>query len=144
MNRDDYIFKINNILNDRTKFKKIQKDPTKLLKAQVNRLIESVNGVSGQQKLNKIIGEYEPGYIYGNVKTHKAENPLRPIISQIPTPSYKLAKKLNDFIRPYIPSDYSLKSTDEFIDLLRSTRPEAFPQRVFRLPPGNTDRGYTL
>ena len=42
----------------------------------------------------------------------------------IPTPTYKLAKKLNDLIKPYIPSDYSLKSTDDFIDLLRSTRPD--------------------
>ena len=79
--------------------------------------LESVNAVSGQQKLNKIIGEYEPGYIYGNVKTHKAEYPLRPIISQIKTPTYKLAKKLNDLIRLYIPSDYLLKSTHDFIDL---------------------------
>ena len=83
LNRDDYISKINNILNDKTKFKKIQKNPTKLLKAQVNRLIESVNALSGKQKRNQIICEYELGYIYGHVKTHKAENPLRPIIINV-------------------------------------------------------------
>ena len=38
-------------------------------------LIDSANAVLGQQKLDKIIGEYEPGYIYGNVKTHKKRKP---------------------------------------------------------------------
>ena len=75
LNKCDYISKINNIISDTTKFKKIQRDPTKLLKAKVNTLIDSVKSVCGQHKLNKIIGEYEPGYIYGNVKTHNI-NPV--------------------------------------------------------------------
>ena len=49
---------------------------------------------SQEHKLNKTIGEYEPGYIYSNVKIHKPINPLRPIISQIPTPTYPLVKSL--------------------------------------------------
>ena len=32
--------------------------------------------VLGYGKLNKIIGEYERGYIYGNVKSHKLVYPL--------------------------------------------------------------------
>ena len=44
--------------------------------------------VHGQQKLNNIIGEYEPGYIYGNVIAHKPGDSLRPVISQIPTTTY--------------------------------------------------------
>ena len=60
--------------------------------------------------------------MYGNVKIHKANNPLRPIISQIPTPTYHLAKTLNRIITPYIPNQYMIKSTDEFIDILHSNK----------------------
>ena len=73
-------------------------------------------------KLPKIIGDFQPGYIYGNVKTHKNNNPLRPIISQVLTPTYNLAKLLNNIITPYIPRDYMLHSTNQFIDLLNSNQ----------------------
>ncbi|XP_066956249.1 uncharacterized protein [Macrobrachium rosenbergii] len=65
------------------------------------------------------IGDFNLGYIYGSVKTHKRNNPLRPIISQIPAPTYHLAKKLNTLLTPYIRSTYSLKSSAEFLDALR-------------------------
>ena len=53
-------------------------------------------------------------------KTHKPDNPLRPIISQIPTPTYNLTKAINKIISPYVPSEYSLKSSNDFIDLLNT------------------------
>ena len=45
---------------------------------------------------------------------------MRPIISQILTPTYQLANSLNKFIIQYIPNEYFLKSTDEFIDNLEN------------------------
>ena len=126
LNKSEYINKINHILNDDSKFCKVNRDTTAKMKADVNKLIEISNYVNTSQehKLNKIIGEYEPGYIYGNVKIHKPSNPLRPIISQIPTPTYQLAKSLNKLITQYIPNEYSLKSTDEFIDILKNNNCE--------------------
>ena len=70
-------------------------------------------------KFRKITGEFSPGYFYGNPKTHKPGAPVRPIISQIPTPAYELAKRLNSIISPYLPRTYSLRSSDEFIEVLR-------------------------
>ena len=118
LDKEDYLAKLNSLLNDKTKFKKIKKDPTNTLKQSVNQLIDALNAAIGDIKINKIIGDYQPGYIYGNVKTHKTNNPLRPIISQIPSPTYNLAKTLNKIISPYIPNEFSLKSTNDFIDLL--------------------------
>ena len=66
-----------------------------------------------------ITGEYAPGYFYGNPKIHKKNCPLRPIISQIPLPTYQLAKHLNKILSPSVPRTYSLSSSGEFIDLLR-------------------------
>ena len=61
------------------------------------------------------------GYIYGNIKTHKIGNPIRPIISQISTPAYDIAKYLNEIITPYIPNRYNLASSSDFINILRTT-----------------------
>ena len=124
LDRVDYLSKLNVILSDTTKFRKIDRDITAQLKQKANKLIETQNAVTDQLKLNKIIGDYQPGYIYGNVKIHKANNPLRPIISQIPTPTYQLAKSLNKVISPYMPKDYLLSSTNDFIDLLHSSQSE--------------------
>jgi membrane-bound lytic murein transglycosylase len=76
MNKQDYINKLDVILSDQTKFKKISTDPTKQLKINVNKLIDTANAVIDGVKLKRIIGEYEPGYIYGNAKIHKPDIPL--------------------------------------------------------------------
>ena len=44
---------------------------------------------------------------------------MKPIISQLGTPTYEIAKKLNEIITPYIPSKYMIKSTHEFIKIVR-------------------------
>ena len=98
----------------------IRIDPTNQLKSKVNKSIESLNSVQDDVKLAKIIGDFAPGYIYGNVKIHKPNHPLRPIISQCPTPTYQLAKTINNIITPYMPNNFSIKSSNDFIDILHS------------------------
>lgn len=95
LDKDAYISKCNNILQDSTKFRTIKKDPTNSLKKRLNTLITAVNARIGGPKFEKIVGDYTPGYFYGNIKTHKPGDPIRPIISQIPTPTYVTAKRLN-------------------------------------------------
>ena len=114
------IHKLDNILSDPSKFTKITSDPTNKIKTRANKLITALNSAQGDIKLHKVIGDFKPGYIYGNVKIHKNNNPLRPIISQIPTATYQLSKTLNSLITPYMPNRYCLKSTNDFIDLLNS------------------------
>ena len=121
MNRSEYISKVNDILKDTSKFKQISKNPIDQLKQDVNQLIETQNAVIDDIKLPKIIGDFQPGYIFGNVKIHKEGNPLRPIISQIPTPTYNLAKTLNKIISPFIPNQFTVKSSNDFLDLLKSS-----------------------
>ena len=47
MNSKDYNKKIQNILSDETKFKKINKDPIDGLKKKLNKLIDVANAVQG-------------------------------------------------------------------------------------------------
>ncbi|XP_076037765.1 uncharacterized protein LOC143023137 [Oratosquilla oratoria] len=123
LDRDCYLDKCNNLLGDPSKFQPLSRNPTVNLKSKVNSLIHAANAVIGDLKFDSITGDFAPGYFYGNVKTHKEGKPLRTIISQIPTPIYSLAKRLNQIITPYIPTTHSLKSTDEFVDILRCNKP---------------------
>ena len=124
LDRDVYMDKCNTILADETKFQQINKNNINNVKKKLNSIITAANAVVGGIKFQPVTGDYNMGYFYGNVKTHKDNNPLRPIISQIPTPTYSMAKKLNELIKPYIPATYSLKSTKEFIDIITANRPE--------------------
>ena len=130
MNKSDYINKVNNILSDQTKFKKITSNPTNKVKQEANKLISCLNSGNGDIKIPKILGDFSAGYIYGTVKTHKDGNPLRPIISQILTPTYQLAKRLNNIVAPYMPNQYCLKSTNDFIDIIHSNHNIQFNNSV--------------
>ena len=82
-----------------------------------------MNALAGRYVFDEIIGDFSEGYLYGNPKTHKRDVPLRPIISQVLTPTYSTAKKLDHIIKPYIQSQYSIKSRDDFLEILRTAVP---------------------
>ncbi|XP_066982655.1 uncharacterized protein [Macrobrachium rosenbergii] len=120
INTKDYHWnrKLDNILADSTKFQRITNNPVDKIRREANRIIETVNAASNAFHLPPIMGDYDLEYIYGNVKTHKQGNLLRPIISQIPAPTYQLAKRLSAILTPYVPSSHSLKSSVEFLEAL--------------------------
>ena len=124
LDKEEYLEKMDFILSDNSKFKRITRNPTEEVQQKANKFIEALNAAQDDLKLPKIIGDFKPGHIYGNVKTHKTGYPLRPIISQIPTPTYNLAKSLNQIISPYMPDEFCLKSSSDFIDLLETSKPE--------------------
>ena len=113
---DEYYKKLDDILQDTSKFQRINKNPIDEIKREANHIIERINASSNSNHFSLICGDYEPGYIYGNVKTHKTGNPLRPIISQIPLPTYALAKTLNKILASYIPMKFCVGSSLEFLD----------------------------
>ena len=48
---------------------------------------------------------------------------MRPIISQIPKPIYDITKTTKQYISPYLPSKYNIKSTHELIQVLLTIKP---------------------
>ena len=58
---------------------------------------------------------------FGLLWKSKQGNPIRPIISQIPTHIYHVSKILNNIIIPYIPNKNNI--THEFIQILNSNPP---------------------
>ncbi|XP_076037857.1 uncharacterized protein LOC143023221 [Oratosquilla oratoria] len=121
MDKTSYLEKMDTILENPAKFQRLQKDPSDALKKKINNLIQQANRTT--KHFNKAVGDFRPGYSYGTVKTHKPGNPLRPIIAQITTPTYYVAKKLNGLLTPYVPTGRSVSSVTEFIDLLRTAPP---------------------
>ena len=124
ISKEEYLSKLDNILQDPLKFQRVRRNPIEDIKREVNSIIDGVNALNGAIHLPRICGDYDVGYIYGNVKTHKPGNPLRPIISQCPTPTYQLAKALNKILTPYIPDEYCLKSSTEFLQAIAAAPSE--------------------
>ncbi|XP_068247027.1 uncharacterized protein [Palaemon carinicauda] len=118
---EEYHKKLDNILADSSKFVRLTRNPIEEIKKEANKTIEAVNAATNAIHLPVISGDFWPGYLYGNVKTHKQGNPLRPIISQYPTPTYQLAKRLNAILTPYITNRYCVASSAEFLDKIKDS-----------------------
>ena len=122
LNTDDYYTKLDVIVNDATKFKKVEivageKHPlTKKensIKDYVNRYFKKHVDPKTYNKLRPCGSN--PGKLYGMCKVHKGGYPMRPVVSMIGTAEYHLAKYLDAWIKPYMPSTYMLNSTHEFL-----------------------------
>ena len=103
------------------KFVPLTKDPTEALKKEINQITSSNNMNPDYIKFKKLVGQYNPGYLYGNPKIHKdlGNPPYRPIISQIGTPGYHIAKQIDALIKPYRDTTYITSSTLDFLDDLQ-------------------------
>jgi len=122
LDRNDYIGKLETILSDSTKFKLLDKDPT------ISRE-NSLSAVLRQMKREEYLTQQEYKYIkpvgsvsarlYGLPKVHKANVPLRPIVSCIQSYNYQLGKFLANIIKPIRDSTYSLKNTNKFLEFLK-------------------------
>ena len=62
-------------------------------------------------------------YIYETKIYKDTNNPvLRPIIREIPSPTYEMEKFLNSVIEPFLTAKYVIKSTDELLYLRNVTQ----------------------
>ena len=117
---EDYFLKLDRLIEDGSKFIEV-----KLQDDTIHPIIQKENSIAYYVKryLRKdddytslIPSGSKPGKLYGLAKVHKDNTPLRPVVSMVGTPEYKLAKYLDNLIKPHIPDTYLLKSTDDFIE----------------------------
>ena len=118
--RNYYKRKLNSILNDSAKFLKVHRNPTEKLKKQLNNIVQANNAIIDQDKHSEVVGDFQPDYLYGNCNIFKSQDnpPLRLIFSQIPSPTYQISTVIYKLIKPNLTGNYSLKSTDEFLNLV--------------------------
>lgn len=93
MDRKDYLERMSVLLNDHNTYRSIKKDPIKQITSKLSNLIKS-------WKNNDLIDEFTYRFLnctngnlprcYGLPKVHKADFPLRIIVSSIGSPSISL------------------------------------------------------
>ena len=90
------------MLEDPT-YKKLKKDPTTKIErrvAEALKRLETQGHIDVKQRQYLTPQFSKPPQMYGLPKIHKESFPLRPIVSSIGSPTYKLAKKMARILTP--------------------------------------------
>ena len=128
LNRTDYNEKMQDILNDQTKFKPLPSDTDKhklILKQedQLNRFLRNLqkDGIITKEQHEYIHSSGAGlGIMYGLPKVHKQHIPLRPILAAYNTVSYKLAKFIVPLLEPLTANEYTIPNSYTFVDSLKN------------------------
>ena len=130
MDRNKYVEKCLDILQT-DKFTEVMEDPTATFETRVQNCLRKMKKRLGPAIYNSIYPTASrPGRFYGTAKLHKLEQgcedvdqlPIRPIISNIGTATYKTSKYLAKLLAPLTKSNYSISSTTEFIEKIRNLK----------------------
>ena len=117
MDRQDYINKANNLLDQNT-YRSIPRDPTNSIK---NKLISILKRVKNQTGLdnNTYKSMYPTGCppkFYGLLRIHKPDTPLRLIVSNCGSVTYGVAKELAKILKPLVgKSPHHVNSTQDVV-----------------------------
>ncbi len=135
MNKSKYIEKCMLQLETQN-FAKLKEDPTQRTERKVQDILREIKNDIGEEAYKNIYPSgSNPGKFYGTAKIHKLSNeeemninnvdrlPLRPIVSNIGTATYKTSKFLAKLLAPLGKSKYTVSSTQEFINKLKDITP---------------------
>ena len=122
MDKEEYRSKILGLLEDPTN-RKLKRDPTTKIEKRITQSLKDAekNGwISNKFRLQLTPQLSTPPQIYGLPKIHKAGTPLRPIVSSIGSPTYRLAKELARILAPLMgKTDTFVKNSAEFAEDIR-------------------------
>ena len=127
LDKNKYKECVHKILNDNTKFKMLDTDPTVYREGQLQRKLLNCKkkGFFTDNVYNKVYPSgSKPARIYGLPKMHKEYTDFpsfRPIISSLGTFNYALASHLGSILKDLLPSEYSCSDTFNFVQELRET-----------------------
>ncbi|CAF1510868.1 unnamed protein product, partial [Adineta steineri] len=123
MDREDYIQKMNAILDDKSAFTIIDYDPTYRTENHLIKFLGTLkqDGFISEQehRLANPIGS-RPARIYGVPKVHKTGNPLRPVMSATKTVAYGLGQMLSTRLNALRSSSYMIKDRFDFVRKLKT------------------------
>ena len=102
MDKEDYFGKLDSIINDSSKFERInvtesKQHPVITKEASISYYVRKYFKSYGKNVIDQLIPSgSSPGKLYGRIKIHKKGNPAWPVVSMINTPEYNLAKFLDN------------------------------------------------
>ena len=127
LNRDSYNTKVNNVIQS-SDFEVLNSDPTAKYNAAVKKAVGQCRFLFSNEAQKGNIAPMNPQalVLYGLPKIHKDNVPIRPVVSYMGCPAYKLAKILNRELRQrlHFKPKYSLQNT---LDLVNKIKDVALP-----------------
>lgn len=129
MNKAEYEQGMNEILNDKTKYQKLGPERKHLHKIErkisnhLDKLVKCNTLTKEQSKTLKVEAPV-PGQMYGVVKTHKPQNPIRPIITSTSTANRNVSKYLANIIKTVVKHDHRIKNSVECKERLKDLKIE--------------------
>ncbi|XP_047998166.1 uncharacterized protein LOC125235611 [Leguminivora glycinivorella] len=117
-----YDGKIRHLLDDDLVYKPVSYNPTARVTRRIRAVIRDCREIFEEDVFNRL---YKPKIVlppklYGLPKVHKTNVPLRPIVSQISSPTYDLAKHVGSVLQPLVGGTSSfVKDSRHFIDILK-------------------------
>ena len=132
LNKIDYTARMHELLSDRTKFRELNiaegKDYNFIINQElrIRKVLGDLvkSGAMTQECYDKIAPSgTQPSVLYGLGKIHKPTvnniPKLRPILSAINTPTYKLSQYLNKLMKPFTTNQYTAKDSFAFAEDIR-------------------------
>ena len=126
LDRTVYIEKCLSVLNTQ-QFQQLDISPTAANEHKIQRVLRKIKSKLTQQEYNRLYPTgSNAGKFYGSAKLHKLPTfgtvdqlPLRPIISNIGTASYQLAKHLAKLLLPLSKNQCTINSTKSFMSFIK-------------------------
>ena len=120
LNRKDYDTKIDDLLLDGDTYNKLKKNPTAKVEKKITECLKELHREEyiTTEKKNLLTPQYSTSpQLYGLPKVHKEHVPLRPIVANIGSPTYCLAKELARIISPLSGQTQSfMKNSAHFVE----------------------------
>ncbi|MDA8010421.1 MAG: reverse transcriptase domain-containing protein, partial [Alphaproteobacteria bacterium] len=125
MDRMDYDTKMSAILQD-DQYRPLPRDPTVKVE---NKIVDTLKRLRNEGHLDHELYDFltprysTPPQMYGLPKIHKEDTPMRPIVSTINSPTYKLAKELARILTPLAGNTaYTVKNSTAFVERIRGVQ----------------------
>ncbi|XP_044760307.1 uncharacterized protein LOC123317762 [Coccinella septempunctata] len=119
--KDEYNKKMQELLDDKTTYKGMKRDMTVTMEKKNNKIVKDwlqEKYITAQEAKTMIVHNSKISKMYGLPKVHKENIPLRPIVSFIQSPLYKLSKYMANILSKvtntnpyYIKNSFHLKES---------------------------------
>ncbi|XP_041484607.1 uncharacterized protein LOC121431166 [Lytechinus variegatus] len=126
MDQDAYDDKIEEILQDKDTYSKLNRDPTQANERKINQQLLTLHRSDALPKalyFQLRSSSAKSPILFGQPKIHKPNTPLRPIISTRGSPCYNTARHLANILQPLVgQTQHHVTNSKHFIDVISKTK----------------------
>lgn len=121
LKREDYIDKVEDFIST-SGAELLSSNPTPKFQKQIlNTLNQFSNNLQKNRYSLRIMNPQVP-ILYGLPKLHKSGIPIRPVVSYVNAPAYKICKYLNNILKGMFTSKFSVKNSIELTNSLQNIK----------------------